>query len=86
MWNIDIEIWFRQNYINYILNNDKITIFRPNNRFYPNPKSFSIGMIERAIVIEVPWNDIEWTRPKFVPNIVKFLKSNQWKYFYFLTN
>jgi hypothetical protein len=51
---MDIEIWFRSNYIDYIHNNHKITIFRPNNRFYPNPKSFSIGMVERARVIEIP--------------------------------
>jgi hypothetical protein len=51
---MDIEIWFRSNYIDYIRNNDEITIFRPNNRFYPNPKSFSIGMVERARVIEIP--------------------------------
>lgn len=50
-----------------LLDNDKITVYRPWNRLYPNMQWWKIWEVVKTRVIEVPWNRIKWIYPIFSP-------------------
>lgn len=79
-------IAFRQNE-KYLLDNDKITVYRPWNRIYPNEKGWKIWEVVKTRVIDIPWNDKEWIYPVFAPEawLVK-IKNIQLLHDYELAN
>ncbi|MFZ2151242.1 MAG: hypothetical protein WAZ12_02655 [Candidatus Absconditicoccaceae bacterium] len=59
-------IAFRQNE-KFLLDNDKITVYRPGNRIYPNEKGWKIGEVVKTRIINIPGNDKEGIYPVFAP-------------------
>lgn len=67
------DISFRKENEEEVTIKDKITVFRPGNRIYPQDRGYIKGEVIKARIIDVPWNDKEWKEPIF-SNIVKLVK------------
>lgn len=59
-------IAFRENE-KYLLNNDKITVYRPWNRLFPNERWWKIWEVIKTRIIKTPWNRKKWIFPIFTP-------------------
>lgn len=59
------DLSFRQEEKKDLLSQDKITVFRPGNRIYPEHRWYIPGEVVKARVIDVPWNDKEHKEPIF---------------------
>ncbi len=67
------EIGLRQEDENDLLAKERLTIFRPGNRIYPQKRWFMQWEVVKARIIDKPWNDREKIAPTF-STIVKLVK------------
>lgn len=67
------EIGLRREDENDFHTKDSLTIFRPDDRIYPQKKWFIPGEVVKLRIIDKPWNDLENIAPKF-SNIEKLVK------------
>lgn len=67
------EIGLRQEDENDLLAKERLTIFRPGNRIYPQKRWFIQWEVVKARIIDMPWNDREKIAPTF-STIVKLVK------------
>ncbi len=67
------EIGLRREDENDFYTKDPLTIFRPDDRTYPQKKWFISGEVVKLRIIDKPWNDLEHIAPKF-SDIVKLVK------------
>jgi len=49
----------------YLLDNEKITVYRPWNRIYPNAQWWKIWEVVKTMIIKTPWSREKWIYPIF---------------------
>lgn len=67
------EIGLRQEDKKDLVTKERLTIFRPGNRIYPQKRWFTQWEVVKARIIDKPWNDREKKAPTF-STIVKLVK------------
>lgn len=77
------EMAFRKNEKS-LLYNDKITVYRPWNRIYPNKRWYAKWEIIKARIIDIPWDDSKYLPPVFTNDVslikiidIKNIKSHE---------